>query len=150
LSRALLITVIILSLIGLADSGYAIHQHYAPAGESACNVSATVNCDTVNQSEYSELFGIPVAAIGAAGYLIFIALSAMLLYGFRFNGLTLLALLGSVLFGLAYSLYLTYVEIYVLGAVCPMCIISLTLLFAINAVVVAGYAREWRGRHGQD
>lgn len=146
LARALLITIIILSLAGLVDSGYALRQHYAEPGESACNVSATVNCDTVNQSKYSELIGIPVAGIGMAGYALFIGLSALILAGLARSTWVLVLLAGASLVAFVYSFYLTLVEIFVLGAVCPMCIISMSLVTIITVLALTAIVREYRGK----
>lgn len=130
LVKALLIAVIALSLAGVIDSAYALRQHYANPGESGCNFNATINCDAVNQSKYSEIIGMPVAGIGLAGYCLFVGLSVWLLK--RPNSFWVLALLvASSVVAFAYSLFLTLIEIFVLGAVCPMCIISMTLVSAI-------------------
>jgi uncharacterized membrane protein len=143
-SKAILITIIALSLAGLADSGYALRQHYAEPGESACNVNATVNCDTVNQSKWSEIIGIPVAGIGMAGYAFFIGASVWLLAGFNRSGLALLFFAAAALAAFAYSSFLTMVEVFVLGAVCPMCIISMTLVTAITILLIAGIIKNRR------
>ena len=44
---------------------------------SACNISSTINCDVVNRSEFSELFGIPIAFLGAAFYAAVLILSGL-------------------------------------------------------------------------
>lgn len=135
LVKVLLVAVIALSLAGVIDSAYALRQHYADPGESGCNFNATINCDAVNQSKYSELIGVPVAGIGLAGYCLFIGLSIWLLN--RPRGFWAPALLAAAaLVAFAYSLFLTLIEIFVLGAVCPMCIISMTLVSAIAVLAI--------------
>jgi len=78
--------------------------------------------------------GIPVAGIGVAGY------AALLLLSTRWKSRpeTPNRLLGAALAGLAFALYLTYVEAYVLNTWCILCIVSLALIFliAISAVIV--------------
>ena len=126
---------LVFSLAGLAVSGYAMKQHYAPLGTSFCNVNATFNCDLVNKGPYGEIFGFPVAAIGLIGYLM------ILIVGFQFLktkdmllGKALLALLAG---GLAFSLYLTALEAFVIFA---WCIVCLTSLASITGATVSGIA----------
>ena len=86
-------------------------------------------CSTVNASPYSEIYGIPVAAVGILGYLAIIA--ALLLENripfFKENGPLLE--FGMGLAGVVYSAYLTYLEFYVIHAVCPFCVASAIAIF---------------------
>lgn len=58
------VTTVIASLGALAIATYLGIQHGSTEA-SACNISSTINCDVVNRSEYSELFGVPIAFLGA-------------------------------------------------------------------------------------
>jgi len=115
---------IILALIGVAASSLALREHYRPYGEDApCDINARWDCGTVNRSPYAVLpqgaeHGIPVAAIGIAGYLLLGVLAFRRAYG--------LTLLFSVP-ALAFSLYLAYFEASPnkLGVWCIYCAISL-------------------------
>src|SRR5262245_18005718 len=94
-------------------------------------------CETVANSEYSELAGINVAVLGIVGYVAL--LGAALVRGApgRFAGL-LLALAG---FG--FSAYLTYLELFVIDAICQWCVASavvMTLLLGVNAARAFLYA----------
>jgi uncharacterized membrane protein len=89
-------------------------------------------CSTVNASPYSEIYGIPIAAVGFIGYLAIIV--ALILENqlsfFKENGPLLEFGMGLV--GVVYSAYLTYLEFYVIHAVCPFCVasaIAITLCF---------------------
>jgi uncharacterized membrane protein len=87
----------------------------------------------VNRSEYSTLVGIPVAGIGVAGY-------AVLFFLATFQKARLETpnrLLGAALAGLAFALYLTYIEAYVLTTWCILCLISLLLIFLITLLAIA-------------
>jgi vitamin-K-epoxide reductase (warfarin-sensitive) len=88
----------------------------------------------VNRSEYSSIIGIPVAGIGIAGY------ATLLLYAtyLRSRPETPNRLLGMAFVGLAFALYLTYIEAHVLETWCILCLISLALisLIALFAVVI--------------
>lgn len=119
---------------GLLVSLYALKQHYAELGGSACNVSATFNCDLVNRGPYGAILGFPVAGIGLVGYLM-IAVTAMHFSKSRdpFVGKLLLLLLAG---GLAFSAYLTYLEAFVIRAWCLVCLASLS---SIVGASVAGW-----------
>jgi uncharacterized membrane protein len=96
------------------------------------------DCSTVNASPYSMVYGVPVAFIGVLGYS---AILGLLLLNNRLgefleqNG-TLLVF-GLALTGFAFTLYLVYLEIFVLRAFCPFCVtsqITMTILFFISIV----------------
>src|SRR5690242_13652682 len=64
-----------IALLGILLAAYAIPLHYPPSSSSICNISETVNCDKVNKSPWSEIFGIPVAILGLLSYLfVFLAI----------------------------------------------------------------------------
>lgn len=100
----------VLSLVGLLDSLYL--WSYKWGGQLVCG---TGGCDVVNASKYSELFGVPVAALGALGYA---ALLALALWAFAAPDrapywLTDLRLLFAVI-GVVFAAYLTAIELFVL------------------------------------
>ncbi|MHB8791759.1 MAG: vitamin K epoxide reductase family protein [Thermoleophilia bacterium] len=125
--------IIILAVLGIADSSYALNQHYAPPQTSSCDVNETVSCTAINQSEYSVFMGVPVAGIGIAGYLLIAGLAIAMMAGFhrRLAGWLLLAM---AIPALAFSLWLTWVEVFVLEAVCPLCVLSLLVISAITVL----------------
>jgi uncharacterized membrane protein len=92
------------------------------------------DCSTVNASKYSEVNGIPVAVIGVIGYL---AILAVLYFEnrnpfFKQNGA--LMIFGMALTGFLFTVWLVYVEIALLNAICPFCVtsqVSMTLIFII-------------------
>lgn len=146
-SGLLLIVIIVLSIAGMADSGYALRLHYAEDDDSFCNIGPQFNCDVVNTSKYSEIGGLPVAGIGFAGYLLFAFLAASLLAGVSYRGLGLPTLLGAALFGVGFSFYLTWVELFVLETVCILCVISQALVFlilaaALGVAVISGRTKD--------
>jgi uncharacterized membrane protein len=93
------------------------------------------DCWTVNNSIYSELFGIPIALFGAGAFLsvlILLWLETRDLF-WKTNGP--LMLFGITLLGVLLSGYLTYIEIAVIRAICPFCVLSaiaMVLLFIFN------------------
>lgn len=84
-------------------------------------------CDVVNTSPYSELAGIPIALFGLGMYLLVIA---ALLINDRW-AYSRLAVFGLALTGTLYSAYLTYLELAVIHAICPYCVISALLVVAL-------------------
>lgn len=106
------------------------------------------DCESVNSSIYSEVYGIPIALLGALAYLIILLLLLLegnIIFG-RENAR--LAVFGISLVGVIYSIYLTYIEVIVLKAICPYCVLSaiiLVILFLLSTVRVTrgeGLPRE--------
>lgn len=131
---------IILAVIGLLDSIYLTYVKLDRSTPAFCAPGG--GCDVVNTSPYSEIFGIPIAVLGAGAYLLFMA---ALLIEIRIVSLRYTALLiqfGVALIGFLYSVYLTYLELAVIHAICPYCVISavvLTLLFLISSYRLVKY-----------
>lgn len=118
--RRLYTAMTVLSPIGLAASSYLLYLHFKPEASTICKLSERFDCDIVNKSPYSEIFGIPVALIGI---LVYFALFLFALRG-KWRDQTkllpwvLLCTSGAVLF----SLYLTGVEAFILRAFCLFCL----------------------------
>jgi vitamin-K-epoxide reductase (warfarin-sensitive) len=125
----------ILSLAGAADSAIALQRHYAKSATQFCDISQQFSCDIVNRSEYSTIQGIPVAAIGIAGYAALLFLST---WG-RSRPETPNRLLLAAIAGLAFALYLTWIEAHELMTWCILCLISQGLIFLI--CVLAGFTK---------
>jgi vitamin-K-epoxide reductase (warfarin-sensitive) len=131
-SRRLFLTIAILAVLGIGVSSVSLQHHYAKSKTSYCDFGQSFNCDLVNRSQYSSLAGIPVALIGIAGYLTLLALATLYRDKAETPGMLLLA--SAV--GLAFALYLTYVEGFILQAWCILCLTSMTTIFLIT--VLAG------------
>jgi uncharacterized membrane protein len=130
--RALTVAMAVLAAAGLAVAGYLTYVHYSGA-EPLCLASG--GCEKVQESRYAEVAGVPVALIGLAGYLAI--LGSLLVRGD--TGRLLTAFMAFV--GLAFSGYLTYVELFTIEAVCQWCVAS-----AVIIALIAGLAavRVWR------
>jgi uncharacterized membrane protein len=116
-------------------SAVSLQRHYAKSATSYCEFGEKFNCDIVNRSEYSSFFGIPVAGIGVAGYGLLLVLSTFK----RLDNQTPTRLLVAAGIGLAFALYLTYVEAYILMTWCILCLTSLSLILLI--AVLAGIVK---------
>lgn len=131
--KILLTIVIILAVLGIADASYALHQHYAPTATSSCDVNETISCTAINQSEYSILLGVPVAGIGVAGYVLIAGMAMAMILRFHPQMVGWM-LLATAMVALAFSLWLTWIEVFILEAVCPLCVLSLLLITAITVL----------------
>jgi len=135
--KIILVAIILLAFVGIADASYALYQHYAPPDTSSCDVNETVSCTAVNQSEYSMLYGVPVAGMGIAGYVVIAILATAAMAPFASQRTIGWLLLLASLAALAFSLWLTWIELFVLNAVCPLCVLSLSLIAAITVLSIA-------------
>lgn len=139
-NRALFICIAVLSLAGMVLSAISLQRHYAKSATEFCDFNQKFSCDIVNRSEYSTILGIPVAAVGVAGYGALFVLAT-----FRKSRLETPAhLLGAAGLGLAFALYLTYVEAYELATWCILCLASLATISLISIFAIAVRLRSAR------
>jgi len=111
-------------------SSVSLKNHYATSKTEFCDIGNSFNCDIVNRSEYSEILGIPVALIGMVGYAAVLGLATV----YRERRETPSLIFAGAAAGLAFALYLTYIEGRVLGVWCIMCLSSLALISGIAVV----------------
>ncbi len=116
-----------LSLLGMFVAGYLA---YVETAQVSAVCGPVGDCNTVQQSEYARLFGVlPIGVLGLAGYVMI--LLAWLGARFGRNGvenLGMLALLGMTIAGTLFSIYLTFLEPFVIGATCAWCLTSAILI----------------------
>lgn len=132
LRKRLMSVIALLAICGIAVSSISLQHHYETSKTAYCDIGETFNCDIVNRSPYSSILGIPVALIGMLGYGALAGLVTM----YRARRETPALLFGGAALGLAFALYLTYIEARVLGVYCILCLSSLALIAAIN--ILAG------------
>lgn len=101
----------VLSLLGLLVSAYLLYEHIS-GGNLVCGISA---CNEVNNSKYAFIFGVPVSLLGVVYYFICLGLIS-------FHKSRLFFFISIV--GLAFSIYLTIIELFVIHAWCQWCILS--------------------------
>ena len=119
----------LLALAGIGVSGYLTWAHLANQSV-ACGQSQ--GCDIVQQSVYSEIAGIPIALFGLLAYLALFILTLLRGYGPEsFEGYIPLAIFGISLIGVLYSAYLTYLELFVIYAICRWCVSSAVIITVI-------------------
>lgn len=124
----------VLCIVGLAVAGYLAYVETQQV-EAVCGPVG--DCNSVQQSEYALLFGVlPIAVLGVTGYVAILAAWAWGRLGRRrLAELTPLALFGMALFGVLFSIYLTFLEPFVIGATCSWCLTSAVIMTLILLLV---------------
>lgn len=115
----------------------------APEGE-LCDINEVISCSKVDESEYSSIAGIAVSLYGIAGYILLILLSVVCLIirrdpnksGIDFPALILWI---ACFIGVCFSIYLTYLEAYVIHAYCPYCVGSAIVILLCFVATLVGY-----------
>src|SRR5882762_1402005 len=127
---------VVLAVVGMVVSSLALREHYR-TGESPCSINEKWDCGTVNKSPFAMVWGIPIAALGIAGYLFFVVLALKGAYA---------RLLDFTLASLGFSLYLAHIEKEVLGVWCIYCVISLGIIALMTLLTVGVNMPRWLGK----
>jgi uncharacterized membrane protein len=122
------------ALAGIAVAGYLTWVHY---DEAALVCVAGGGCETVQQSDYAEIAGIPVALLGLVSY----SVIAVLIAGDAPNARLGAASLAFV--GLLFSLYLLALQLFVIDAICVWCVTNDVVIAPALAVLTAVRLRSW-------
>jgi uncharacterized membrane protein len=126
----------VLAVVGIVVSSLALREHYR-TGESPCSINEKWDCGTVNKSPFAMVWGIPIAALGIAGYLFFAVLALKSAYA---------RLLDFTLASLGFSLYLAHIEKEVLGVWCIYCVISLGIIALMTLLTLGVNVPQWLGK----
>jgi uncharacterized membrane protein/thiol-disulfide isomerase/thioredoxin len=126
----------ILCIIGLGVAGYLAYVETTQV-EAVCGPVG--DCNSVQQSEYARLFGIlPIGILGMAGYvMILLAWVIGRSINKRKAAYASMALLGMNAFGVVFSIYLTFLEPFVIGATCAWCLSSAIIMTALFLLSLA-------------
>ena len=127
-------------ILALAGIGVATYIAIAESGGGAPKcLAGGGGCETVAHSQYSHLAGINVAVIGILGYVVLLLAALVPGDPGRFGGFL------AALIGFGFSLYLTYLELFVIDAICQWCVAS-AVLMALSLAVAATRAFAYAGR----
>ncbi|HEU0252006.1 MAG TPA: vitamin K epoxide reductase family protein [Pyrinomonadaceae bacterium] len=129
----------VLSLLGLADALYLTVEHLSGRSVQCTIVSG---CSEVLSSPYAVVAGVPLAAVGAAAYFSVFTLATLAAFGYRVAGALLLPLTSAMFL---VSLWLIYLQAFVIRAFCQFCLLSAAITFCL--LVVALIARRNRVRY---
>lgn len=123
------------ALAGVFVSAYLWLYKLGLIGTLSCG---TGGCETVQLSPYSRFAGVEVAAIGLAGYVVLLALTLLSLAPRHARSVGLVNLLvGLSGVAVGFTLYLKYLELFVIRAICRWCVASavLIMIFFVLAVL---------------
>ena len=123
----------LLAALGIIVSSLALRVHYS-TDVQPCDINAHWDCGIVNHSRFAMVHGVPVAAVGIAGYALLLLLAA---FGLR------KLLLVSAAVGFCYALYLTNIERHVLQVWCLYCVCSQGII-ALLTLLAAGWVAMGR------
>lgn len=133
----LMTAILVITTIGLLDAAYLTYVHYYGLSALACLGAnhGHSSCITVQSSQWSMIGGVSVAVLGLIGY---VGLMASYVITERVDGELGRALgFGIALIGFAFSMYLTYREIFTIHAICEWCVGSatcMTILMVLTAI----------------
>lgn len=132
---------------------YLTYLHYKPDASGWCTIGNYLNCDIVNKSIYSEIFGVPVAIFGFLAYLFLFIVGRGMAKNFKFYKLwkwlrpvrVFWIMFAVAAIGVLFSGYLTYIELFKLQALCILCvaqqiiiIIDLFIMLSILSTIDEG------------
>lgn len=126
----------VVSLVGLGDAIYLAVEHVAGRSVQCTLVSG---CSEVLSSQYASVRGIPLALIGAAAYFTVFSLATLAAFGYKSAGKLLAPQVGLMLLT---SLWLIYLQAFVIKAFCQFCLLSALVTFILAGLVVAITLRE--------
>ncbi|HWV25341.1 MAG TPA: vitamin K epoxide reductase family protein [Thermomicrobiales bacterium] len=138
MTRPLTIVSLILSIAGIAVAGYLTYVHYN-LGALVCGIG---DCETVQASKYSEVFGIPIAILGLVAYIALAGLIVARATMPDYADFASLAILFILITGTLYYIYLTYLELKVIYAVCQWCVISFIITVLLLTVELVRFRRS--------
>lgn len=130
--------VAVLALVGFFISVYLTLFKLGVIGQLSCGSGS---CDLVNLSAWGSFLGLPVAAWGMGYYATLFAVAFAGAHD-RWSASPMVPrlLLLLAVWGLLFSAYLTYLELFVIQAICRWCVVSALLVLSILAVVIL----DWR------
>jgi uncharacterized membrane protein len=124
----------LLALAGLFVASYLALYKLGYIGTLACSVGS---CETVQTSRWATFAGAPVAMWGVAYYVVVLALSLAGLSGaLRDSQRVSQLLVAMTAAGVLFSLWLTYLELFVIHAICMYCVISALIAVALSVIAV--------------
>lgn len=127
-----------LGLLGFGFMAYLFRLHGLESSTSVCDISTELSCSIVNKSAFSELFNIPVSALGIIFFasILYLILLKPVKHPYR-------VILLATIFSLTFGVYLSGVEQFILGSFCLFCEGSKLIMIAI-AIVSARAVKRFK------
>jgi uncharacterized membrane protein len=123
-----------LAAFGIGVASYIAIE--AAGGDAPVCIAGGSGCQTVAESSYSHLFGLNIAVFGIVGYALLLVTALLRGDAARMAGF------GLSLAGFGYSVFLTYLEIFKIEAICHWCVASavlMTILFGLSTIRMVTY-----------
>lgn len=139
MKRLWVVLILILAFFGLADSAY-LAQSALSGTSLLCNIQNLSGCNVVAASEYSRIFGIPLAIYGVVFYSVVFILAALELV--LYNRPLRRVLQVTSIIGVLSSLYFVFVQKFFIGAFCIYC--SVSAVIALLILVCASFIEPIR------
>jgi uncharacterized membrane protein len=133
-ARALRITMLVLTALGLVVASYLTYIHYAGI-KPLCGRNGG-GCEIVQTSQYSRLAGVPVALIGLLGY---VAILGSLVA--RESETSRFATVAFTVVGFGFSAYLTYRELFTIHHICEYCVSSAVIVTILMCLAIWRFLR---------
>ena len=135
----------LIPLLALAGLGVAAYLSHVEVNQVEAVCGPVGDCNTVNQSEYAKLFGIlPVGVLGLAGFLAIISAWALRRWGpGKLAYRAAVGILGMTAFGTLFSIYLTFLEPFVIGATCLWCLSSAVIMTTLFILALKPGCHAW-------
>lgn len=143
MKQKILFLILFLIILGFIDSGYLTYEHYTnfiPPCPTHPWLSLFIDCGKVLRSQYSLLFGIPVALIGLIHYSLFFTNTLLALFTKK-KIFTYFIVIQSIA-GTFASAYFMYVQFFIIGSICLYCTLSALISFVIFALSAVFLRRE--------
>jgi len=131
--------IFVLAIVGIIIAAYVTQSFLRKVGI----VCVTGGCEAVRKSPASYLWGIPVPSVGLLGYSI-IAILAFLRSSSK-NINLIKGILGMTIFGVCFTTWFTYTELFVIRGVCMWCAISTVNMFVLFCLALKSYILETKG-----
>jgi len=136
-ARAIRRDIAAFAAIGATAMLYLVYVHYKPSGSAFCDFGDGFSCEIVNKSVYADIFGVPISVIGLAYFVVIGVLSRRDLFAKYVEEIQALTV-ASLVFGL----YLTWIEVYLLGSICVFCELAKVMMIAVAVTTVIAAKRS--------
>ncbi len=127
---------VVLSVLGL---GVSLYLTWVYTADSTPICLGSSGCATVQHSPYAWIAGIPIPTLGALAYATLLALGLLALRTTSLQATLILALFGLSLTGVLFSAYLTYLELFVIRAICQWCVVSAIIMVGVFLLSLAAH-----------
>ena len=128
--------IFILAIVGILIAVYVTQSFLRKVGI----ICVTSGCELVRKSPASYLWGVPVPSVGLLGYAVIAVLAFARSTSKNIN--LLKGILGMTIFGVCFTLWFTYTEIFVIGGICTWCAISTVNMFVLFLLALKSYLLE--------